>query len=88
MLNLFAGLLFASAFLSPSGNVIIEGDVGEWAFADHQVTETATLTVLIRPEESLASWREMLSVMNVQLGTAGAPPCPRRVRVGRNADNV
>ncbi len=24
----------------------------------------------------------------VQLGTAGAPPCTRRVRVGRNADNV
>ena len=23
-----------------------------------------------------------------QLGTAGAPPCTRRVRVGRNADNV
>lgn len=72
MLNLFAGLLFASAFLSPSGNVIIEGDVGEWAFADHQVNETATLTVLIRPEESLASWREMLSVMNVQV-----PKSPR-----------
>ncbi|PIK94984.1 hypothetical protein SYN60AY4M2_05955 [Synechococcus sp. 60AY4M2] len=72
MLNLFAGLLFALAHLSPSGNVLIEGDVGEWAFADRQVTETATLTVLIRPEASLASWREMLSVMNVQV-----PKLPR-----------
>ncbi len=65
MLNLVAGLLFASAYLSPSGNVLIEGDVGEWVFADHQVHETAALTVLIRPEESLASWSELLSVMNV-----------------------
>lgn len=67
MLNLFAGLLLASAFLSPSGNVVIEGDVGEWVFADHQVNETATLTVPIRPAENLASWREMLSVMDVHV---------------------
>ncbi len=67
MLNLFASLLLASAFISPAGNVVIEGDVGEWAFADHQVNETATLTVLTRPGESLASWSELLSVMDVHV---------------------
>ncbi|MFS8798941.1 hypothetical protein [Synechococcus sp. R60.3] len=67
MLNLFAGLLLASAFISPSGNVVIEGDPGEWVFADHQVLEGVTLTLLTRPGESLASWREMLSVMDVHV---------------------
>ncbi|MFT0814647.1 hypothetical protein [Synechococcus sp. OH20] len=66
MLNLFAGLLFTSPYLSLSGNVLIEG-LGEWVFADHQVLEGLTLTLLTRPGESLSSWSEMLSVMDIHV---------------------
>ncbi len=91
MLNLFAGLLFTSPYLSlsgdvliASGNLLIEG-LGEWVFADHQVLEGLTLTLLTRPGESLSSWSEMLSVMDIHVERS-----PRlfanRLRDGRLAD--
>ncbi|MDW8478983.1 MAG: hypothetical protein RML12_02920 [Xanthomonadales bacterium] len=62
----FAALLWTAASLSPSGNILIQGDPEEWVIASHEENERVATTVLLRPGASLASWREMLTFMEIR----------------------
>ncbi|MEN9229315.1 MAG: hypothetical protein Q6L68_00290 [Thermostichus sp. DG02_5_bins_236] len=64
--GLLAALLYASASLSPSGHITIQGDPKEWVVAQQEENEQLSMTVLLRPGENLASWDEMLTFMTIK----------------------
>ncbi|MEN9226483.1 MAG: hypothetical protein Q6L60_09005 [Thermostichus sp. HHBFW_bins_43] len=72
--SLIAALLYASASLSPAGNITIQGDPNEWVIVDQVDNERVSTTVLLRPDENLASWYEMLTFMTIK-----GPDVPRVV---------
>lgn len=64
--RLIAALLYASASLSPAGTITIQGDPNEWVIVDQVDNERVSTTVLLRPDENLASWYEMLTFMTIK----------------------
>jgi hypothetical protein len=59
-------LLWAQIGPSPSGNLMVQGDPDEWVIAERSDGEQVSSTVLLRPGESVASWYEMLTFMELK----------------------
>jgi hypothetical protein len=68
MFELLAALTLSAASLSPSGNIMIQGDPDEWRVVQHDGNERVTTTILLRPGETSASWYDMLTVMDIHGG--------------------
>ncbi len=69
---ILAALLWSQIAPSPSGNLMIQGDPDEWVIAEQTDNERVSSTVLLRPGESVASWYEMLTFMELK-----GPELPR-----------
>lgn len=60
-------IMFANPIeASPSGRLIVQGDPDEWVIAEQSDNERVSTTVLLRPGESVASWYEMLTFMELK----------------------
>ncbi len=57
-----------------------------WSFSQLYRREWGNAALMELPTQVVRG--DLSQASFFQLGTAGAPPCTRRVRVGRNADDV